>query len=342
MADPGAQQWLGRTDLSWNILLVATLRSVPTRAVLLEGLATMSAQCGWAEPGPDAVIEGELGALLGRLEEVDDAPRPVSLGVTPDALVVRAHHAHVDGLGLLAVLRDVAAGDLTSGATGVADRPRRSTVATMASRLTEALLRPPAGVAGVGTPVDPGPGDAFAARSVPGAFRTAEVAHAAVRAVTERNRSVGRRARRVAVAVGVSTIGGRDLRVADDSGFVRITGAERLDADGFGRALSDAPLQVGGTAHDGAARRAGGLIRWASKRLGSRLGSTLLVSHLGRVQADGLEELAFYPLAGGGSGLALGAATVGSSTTITLRARSSRHATADLEHLLDAVAGALP
>ena len=60
------------------------------------------------------------------------------------------------------------------------------------------------------------------------------------------------------------------------------------------------------------------------------------------MQADGLEELAFYPLAGGGSGLALGAATVGSSTTITLRARGSRHATADLENLLDAVAGALP
>ena len=102
----------------------------------------------------------------------------------------------------------------------------------MAGRLSEALLRPPAGVASVGTPSEPGAGDAFAARTVPGAFRTAELAHAAVRAVTERNRSVGRRARRVAVAVGVSTIGGRDLRVGDDSGFVRITGAERLDADG--------------------------------------------------------------------------------------------------------------
>ena len=342
MADPGAQQWLGRADLAWNILLVARLRGVPTREALHERLATMSREHSWAEPGPDAVVEGELGALLELLGEVDDPPRPVSLGLAPGALVVRAHHAHVDGLGLLAVLRDVAASDLASGATGVADRPRRSTVATMAVRLTEALLRPPAGVASVGTPSEPGAGDTFAARTVPGTFRTAELAHAAVRAVTERNRSVSRRARRVAVAVGVSTIGGRDLRVGDDSGFVRITGAERLDADGFAQALAHAPLQVGGTAHDGAARRAGGLIRWASKTLGSRLGSTLLVSHLGRVQADGLEELAFYPLAGGGSGLALGAATVGSSTTITLRARGSRHATADLEHLLDAVAGALP
>ena len=42
MADPGAQQWLGRADLAWNILLVARLRSVPTREALLERLATMS------------------------------------------------------------------------------------------------------------------------------------------------------------------------------------------------------------------------------------------------------------------------------------------------------------
>ena len=67
----------------------------------------------------------------------------------------------------------------------------------------------------------------------------------------------------------------------------------------------------------------------------------MLVSHLGRVQADELEALAFYPFAGGGSGLALGAVTVGSSTTLTLRAQAARHATADLESLLDAIADAL-
>jgi hypothetical protein len=342
MADSGAQRWLGQEDLAWNILLVARLRDVPSHGVLGERLATMSAQAGWAEPGPDSVLDGDLGDLLPRLGEVRDPPRPVSLGRAPAALVVRAHHAHVDGLGLLAVLRDVAASDLTSRAGGVADRPRRSTVATLASRLFEAVLRPPAGVAAVSPPAAPGSGDVFATRTLSTTFRTAEVAHAAVRAVSERNRTAGRRTGRVAVAFGVSLTGGRDLRVGDDSGFLRITGAEWLDADGLDRAIADAPLQVGGTAQDGAARRAGGLIRWASTRFAGRLGSTLLVSHLGRVQADGLDGLAFYPLAGGGSGLALGAVTVGSNTTLTLRARASRHATADLESLLDAVAGALP
>ncbi len=341
MADSGAQEWLGREDLAWNILLVARLRDVPSREVLHERLITMSSQGGWAEPVPGSVLERELGDLLPRLAEVNDPSRPVSLGVAPGALVVRAHHARVDGLGLLAVLRDVAATDLTSGVTGVADRPRRSTVATLASRLLEALVRPPAGVAAVGPPPAQVPGEVFATRTLPTTFRTAQVAQAAVRAITERNSTSGRRARRVAVAVGVSLISGRDLRVGDDSGFLRITGAERLDADALGKALAQAPLQVGGTAQDGAARRAGGAIRWASKRFAGRLGSTLLVSHLGRVQAEGLEELAFYPLAGGGSGLALGAVTVGSSTTLTLRAPASRHASADLESLLDAIADAL-
>jgi hypothetical protein len=341
MADSGAQQWLGQEDLAWNILLVARLRARPSTTALQGRLAEMSVRHGWAEPGPGSVLSGELADLLPRLGEVSDLQRPVSLGVTPGALVVRAHHARVDGLGLLAVLRDVAAGDLTSGASGVGERSRRSTVATMAGRLLEVLLRPPAGVAAVGAAGPIAPGDVFAARTLPTEVRTASLADAAVRAIVERNTADGQGTRRIALAVGVSTISGHDLRVGDDSGFLRITGAEELDTEGLSRAFAEAPLQVGGTAQGAVAQRAGGLIRWTSKTFARRLGSTLLVSHLGRVQADGVDEVAFYPLAGGGSGLALGAATVGSSTTITLRARGAQHSRADLELLLDAVVDAL-
>jgi hypothetical protein len=342
MSDTGAQQWLGQEDLAWNILLVAHLRAIPTTVTLQERLDELSAERGWARPGPDGVLDGELDDLLPLLAEARDVARPVSLGTARGALVVRAHHAHVDGLGLLAVLRDVAAGDLTSRVAGVGGRPRRSTLAAMGSRLVEVLVRPPAGVALVEAPAATSPGDVFAARTLPSEVRTAELAEAAVRAIGERNRAAGQRARRIALAVGVSTINGRDLRVGDDSGFLRITSAEQLDAEGLRQVFAQAPLQVGGTAQEAATRRVGGLIRWASKAFAPRLGSTLLVSHLGRVQSDELEEVAFYPLAGGGSGLALGAATVGSRTTITLRARAARHAKADLELLLDAIAGHLP
>lgn len=342
MADTGAQQWLGQEDLAWNILLVARLRAMPPTAALLDRLVEVSAQHGWGRPKQDGVLDGEVGELLPLLAEVRDPARPVSLGTASGALVVRAHHAHVDGLGLLAVLRDVAAGDLTSGAAGVGDRPRRATLAAVGGRLGEVLLRPPAVVAPLGTPDASAAGDAFAARTLPAEVRTAGLAAAAVRAIAARNAAADRRTGRIALAVGVSTVSGRDLRVGDDSGFLRITGAEDLDTEGLRRAFEQAPLQVGGTAQGGAARGVSGLIRWGSKTFARRLGSTLLVSHLGRVQADGVEEVAFYPLAGGGSGLALGAATVGSSTTITLRARAAQHARADLELLLDAIADRLP
>ena len=182
MADSRARQWLGQEDLAWNILLVARLRAVPSTSSLQDRLVELSAQHGWEEPRPGSVVEGELDDLLQLLGELRDPPRPVSLGVAPAALVVRAHHAHVDGLGLLAVLRDVAAGDLTSGASGVGERPRRSTVATMAGRLLEVLLRPPAGVAAVGTSDPTAQGDVFAARTLPTEVRGVARDHAAVTA----------------------------------------------------------------------------------------------------------------------------------------------------------------
>jgi hypothetical protein len=75
--------------------------------------------------------------------------------------------------------------------------------------------------------------------------------------------------------------------------------------------------------------------------LARRLGSTVLVSHLGRVEAAAVTSAAFYPMAGGGSGLALGAVTVGSTTTLTLRARARQHSSDELGRLLDDVVARL-
>ncbi len=181
----------------------------------------------------------------------------------------------------------------------------------------------------------------FATRTVERPVNTAALAHAAVRSISAHNASTGVGGGRVALAVGVSMVGGGRPRIGDDSAFLRLTEAQRLDLDALGRALETAPLQVGGTARSDAARRAGGLIRWASRALSSRLGSTVLVSHLGRVEAEGLTEMAFYPLAGTGSGLSVGAATVGQRTTLTARAPGPTYATSDLEGLLDAIAASL-
>ena len=330
-----SEAWLGREDLAWNILLAVEVAGPPTAEELGRRLAALCEHQGWPAPAP--VLEAaDLDDLVEQLSDVRDAG-PVSVARSDAGLVVRGHHAHVDGLGLLAVLRDMLGEDVFSSAGGVSGRSSRSTIATMAERLLEAVARPPAGIAG-----RPGDGaahvDVFARTTVPRPVRTAEVAQAAVGAVCARNEAHAARGTRVALAIGVSLVGGHELRVGDDSGFLRLPGVERHDQAALTLALARAPLQVGGTARSGAARRAGPLIRWASRVLAARLGSTLLVSHLGRVEARGVTGLAFYPLAGNGSGVSLGAASVAGETVLTLRARRSEHATSDVDDLLAAIA----
>ena len=102
------------------------------------------------------------------------------------------------------------------------------------------------------------------------------------------------------------------------------------------------PLQPGGrdVAHRPVVAAAG---KVAQRLVAPRLGSTLLVSHLGTIDApEEVSELAFYPVTGGGSGLALGAATTRERTTLTLRARASQHDDEGLQRLLALVVGMLP
>ena len=106
---------------------------------------------------------------------------------------------------------------------------------------------------------------------------------------------------------------------------------ETLSLDEVRRAMSESALQPeGGTA-------AGGILRAATSLLAPRLGSTLLVSHLGEVETAGCDDLAFYPVTGGASGLALGAVGIGGHTTITLRARAAQHDEDGLRALVAAV-----
>jgi hypothetical protein len=148
------------------------------------------------------------------------------------------------------------------------------------------------------------------------------------------NRRHGRPARRVSVSLGVSTTGGSSPDLADHSGFLRLRGVDRLSLEELREALARAPLEAGGG--NASYRPVVVAAAGAAQRLaGSRLGSTLLVSHLGTIDApDRLRELAFYPVTGGGSGLSLGAATVGGRTTLALRARASRHDDEGLQELL--------
>jgi hypothetical protein len=328
-----AESWLGRADAPWNILLTARLTEPPAVARLRSRLASVYAEQGW--PAPEgAVVEGAVPDLLEELAGVREPGQPVSVGRADDAVVVRADHAHVDGLGLLAVLGEVLAVPVSSSARGVGRRPSRGVVSGLGRRLVEALVLPPAGVTSLGTSA---PGvDAMVQVTIDGPSSTSDLGHAAVRAVVDRNGARRRRDRRVSLAVGVSTVGGHHLEIADRSGFLRLPGAQSLRRHDVARALTEAPLEIGGTAR-GRVTRLAGPIRRASSLLAPRLGSTILVSHLGTVQAPGAQGLAFHPVAANGSGVSLGAVTLAGRTTLTLRARGAEHDASDLRDLLDAV-----
>ena len=83
-----------------------------------------------------------------------------------------------------------------------------------------------------------------------------------------------------------------------------------------------------------------------SRRLTERspraLGSTVLVSNLGRIDgARDLRALLFHPVAYGRSGVAIGAATVAGRTTVTFRGRAGEFVPQDGRALLERIAAEL-
>ena len=196
-----SDEWVADSGIGWRILLTATLASAPEPGQVLGRLTDLFTRQGW--PGAAEVrADDDVEALRFLLT---DATAPVVLGIAGSALVVSAHHSHVDGLGLLDVLTEVTGRPAAARVRGVADRPMRDGLARATGRrLAEAALRPPAGIASPSAAG--GGGDVFAETTVSGAWRTAELVAASVRGVVRHNTETGRRARHVAVAVG----GGRD------------------------------------------------------------------------------------------------------------------------------------
>jgi len=81
---------------------------------------------------------------------------------------------------------------------------------------------------------------------------------------------------------------------------------------------------------------------WLGRGLASRLGSTLLVSNLGRLEPHGpVTAAAFYPSAHGRSGLSVGCVTVDETTTVTVRARRRDYTEQAAADLLADITGSL-
>lgn len=331
--------WVADPGIGWRILLTARLPEAPDRGDAADRLAAITALQEWPAP-PPLRIRDDLHALQRELVAAD--PAPLVVGLCGTHLVLSAHHGAVDGLGLLSLLERLGAGPVSSGARGVGARTTTGGAArTTTRRLREALLHPPAKV----TPppgVRAGTGDVLVERTLAGSHRTAALVDAATRAVVAHERARGRSTRHVAIAVGAvreQPVDTATTPVADRSVLLRLTDVEDLDADGIARALGDAPVQTppaGGGNPLLARATAAGL-----RALATRLGSTLLVSHLGDVTAPGVQALSFHPVTAGGTGLSLGAVGLGGATTLTLRGRASAWNDNGLEQLLEAVVSLL-
>lgn len=317
--------WVADPTVAWVIALEARLREPVDAARVAAGLDAAGFPGSLATPaaGSDALQQ-----------VVAPGTAAVRAATSANRVTLGAQHEHSDGLGLLALLEAATGAAATSSARGVGERAARgSALGSTARRLAEALLAPPAPVATPAATGSPETGEAFARFTVARRLSVAELTHAAVRGVTAHNRAAGVRTTRVAVAIGASRLGGDVPVVGDHSTLIRLRGMERLSVPEVRAAIRGAaPEPPPPGAGDGPSLT-GRLATVAMGVLSPRLGSTLLVSHLGEVEAPGVEELAFYPVTGGGSGVSVGAVGLRGTTVVTLRGRGRRHSSATLEAL---------
>ena len=317
--------WVADPTLAWVIALRARLR---------DPLTVEQVRSGLTGTGLDSSVDGIEPCSEAEMLARATAPGPAALRavVSGHDLALGAEHRHCDGLGLLALLGTILPSTPTSSARGVGERSSdESGLASAVRRLREAALAPPATVAA--GPGGDGVGDTFVRVTVPGRVPVSELVRASVAAVRAHNRDHGSRDDRIAVAVGASRVGGAAPRVADQSALLRLRDVERLSADALREAIRAAVPEPPPPGSDGGSRLLARASTAAIGVLSARLGSTLLVSHLGEVDADGVEDLAFYPVTGGGSGVSVGAVGLRGTTVVTLRGRRHRHPTLTLEEL---------
>jgi len=330
----------GHPDLSWSIVAHVRMASPPESSLIQERVAQR-----WPEtlgPHPSVVDAADEAATIRLREEFADRPYEdghplVRLARAPDSVVVAAHHSALDGLGLLALLGLVLDAPIRSGAAGLGESgwgPVPGFLRRAAARVGEAAFRPPArirperggGAGGVGDHLLEAPAPAVAGG-------TAAVLTAAARAVDSWNGAGSRSPGRLVIAVGLSRRPGSAPALADQSAYARVSLAGR-DLVATRLALASARPEPAPPAGS----RALAVVARLARPLAGRVGSTLLLSNLGRIEApEDVLSITFWPVAHGRSGVALGVATVGDATVLGLRALRTSFDEAGASSLLEAI-----
>jgi hypothetical protein len=316
--------------------LAALHRAVPIAGARLHGET-------WhpGSPPDPLIVDGDpldAPALLDRFDLATEPPLRVAVGSGGRRLAVVCHHAAFDGLGLVALLTALVAGERGDAAdTGDGGRGGEAE-GVKGARLRRGVPELRGLVGRVVRPADrvapslvrPGR-EALAVREVDlaGPGVTARVAEAAVGAAGARNQRFGRRWRRVGLNVGLAGTEGSGVA----GNFSRYRRVDLTPEEPVGPALAAALARPREPLDQVWSPRFG----WLLEPVVGRFSDSLLVSNLGRRELPGATRLEFFPVARGRSAVAVGAVGLaGGPATVSLRARdlSSEDAEALLADLV--------
>jgi hypothetical protein len=332
----------GDPDVTWSIVLALDVAEPLDRDAVELALAnTCHRYPHLGRPSDVATFEVEQDLLpaFADLGYGDHDPL-LRVAVSSDSrtLIVAAHHGAVDGLGLLGAASLLSGLSLTSSARGI-ERTAEPTSFLRAGvrRSAEAAFRPPLRLRSRSRT---GSGDWLIARTVdlgrPSSAALLAASTASVRAwnAGATGRPVGRH---LVVAMGLSRRAGTPTPEPDrDTAYVRLLADHITSAEEAAAVITATAPEPAFPVTDG-----GGLAPRVARLLAGRLGSTVLVSNLGLVRGEGLVGVRFWPVPAGPAGTAIGLATAGGTTTVTVRQRRNAFASEDAERFVDLVASEL-
>jgi hypothetical protein len=296
---------------------------VPTVGARLQGAT-------WLPGRPPQTIEVRdeplsAPALLDRFDLSWEPPIRVIVGDDGRRLALAAHHAALDGRGMVALIHALVGGPVLGPATvepadGGAGEPPWTALRRLLLPADRAAPSPA-----------PPARDSLAVRTLPlgGRGVAARIAAAAIDAIGERNRRFGRPWRRIGLTIpiggppGIGNVASYrrvDLRPGDD---VRAAVAQVLDSGAVPPEHTSAPRALRLLAP-----------------VADRFSDSLLVSNHTRYDMPELAQIEVYAVARGRSAIAFGTAGIaGGTSTLALRARDLDRR--DTEALLDATVARL-
>ncbi len=327
----------GDPNATWGICLEAGLTASLDAADAQRRLtALVDAHPSLGAAPACQVVTQAWEAARSRVASEPYGPSEPLLRVLVDAdgsrLFVGAHHGVVDGLGLVAVAGAAAGLTVRAGARGIGDREaRHGFLGSSLRRLGEALISPPPRFPS-GEPPVPEVVEDLRERALPQTRGgTAHLAHAVVAAYAAR--SGGRP--EALLLLGASRRTEDEPAPDRRTAYLRLRAARSATVDDLRSLIAAAEPEP-----DFPETSARGIGPRVTHLLRGRLGATALLSNLGVLESTGLRSVAMFPATSGPRAVAVGLATAGGTTTVSLRTRRADFAPADGERLLEDIVAA--